>query len=374
MPNSLEKERLLLHRATDFRSLWTALVRLCEAAFPARNYHLSVNFVDFNKPQLVFFHGDLEERIGLMELNRAYLISPVGPYLRANPGLRLVREWDHLPSERAWLESEFYTGYCVKADLRYLLGLPFWSANNVTAWLCSMRSHDEAPFGAAEEELAMALYSDIETAIVRTLCVHRERTLRLSLQDLLQSLPFPSMLLSWDGKLLHANQTGREFAALWNFGSRQSRLYSGRENFRVPELISSALRDLKEELFNKMSRLEPIEMDTRHRVDHPEAKGCYAYIRPLLLSRERAMMPHFLVELHAGDPVSRNSRAERDWKLTELTPREREVALLVCDGMSNKEIANHLSKGLGTVKTQLNTIFRKLNVPNRGRLMSILHG
>lgn len=79
-----------------------ALVRLCEAAFPARNYHLSVNFVDFNPSQLVFFQGDLEERIGLMELERAYLISPVGPYpsLWANSGVRLVREWDHLPSER----------------------------------------------------------------------------------------------------------------------------------------------------------------------------------------------------------------------------------------------------------------------------------
>jgi DNA-binding NarL/FixJ family response regulator len=54
--------------------------------------------------------------------------------------------------------------------------------------------------------------------------------------------------------------------------------------------------------------------------------------------------------------------------LTELTPREKEVAILVGQGECNKRIAQCLEISEQTVKAHLTTIFRKLNVTDRVRL------
>jgi len=55
-----------------------------------------------------------------------------------------------------------------------------------------------------------------------------------------------------------------------------------------------------------------------------------------------------------------------------LTNREREISLLVVDGLTNKEIAAGLSISENTVKTQLKRIFEKLGVNSRALLMKCL--
>lgn len=51
--------------------------------------------------------------------------------------------------------------------------------------------------------------------------------------------------------------------------------------------------------------------------------------------------------------------------LTMLTGRERQVALLVSEGLSNKEIGRRLNVTDGTIKVHLHHIFQKLKVSNR---------
>src|SRR5262245_31902421 len=51
--------------------------------------------------------------------------------------------------------------------------------------------------------------------------------------------------------------------------------------------------------------------------------------------------------------------------ITTLTVREREVATLVAEGLSNKQVARHLNLREGTVKIHLHKIFTKLAVQNR---------
>jgi DNA-binding NarL/FixJ family response regulator len=55
-----------------------------------------------------------------------------------------------------------------------------------------------------------------------------------------------------------------------------------------------------------------------------------------------------------------------------LTPRERQVAVLVMRGLSNKDVARELELSDGTVKTHLHNIFQKLGTKNRYGL--IVHG
>lgn len=55
---------------------------------------------------------------------------------------------------------------------------------------------------------------------------------------------------------------------------------------------------------------------------------------------------------------------------TTLTRRQREVTQLVCEGLSNKEIARRLECSDGTIKVHMHNIFERLNVPNRTALVT----
>ena len=54
-----------------------------------------------------------------------------------------------------------------------------------------------------------------------------------------------------------------------------------------------------------------------------------------------------------------------------MTSREREIALLVAEGMSNKEIGRKLGVSEGTVKIHLHNIYQKLGVSNRTSLAAL---
>ena len=58
-----------------------------------------------------------------------------------------------------------------------------------------------------------------------------------------------------------------------------------------------------------------------------------------------------------------------DWGLTNA---ERDVAAFAIKGMSTAEIAGLRGAAEGTVKSQLNAIYRKAGVPNRGALLGLL--
>ena len=55
----------------------------------------------------------------------------------------------------------------------------------------------------------------------------------------------------------------------------------------------------------------------------------------------------------------------KDVNIDALTPKEKEVLGLLAKGVTNNEIADKLSVSIVTVKTHLNSIFKKLKVENR---------
>jgi len=53
-----------------------------------------------------------------------------------------------------------------------------------------------------------------------------------------------------------------------------------------------------------------------------------------------------------------------------LSVREREVLLLITQGLSNPQIANQLSLSLSTVKFHIGSLFKKLNISNRAEAVA----
>ena len=58
---------------------------------------------------------------------------------------------------------------------------------------------------------------------------------------------------------------------------------------------------------------------------------------------------------------------------TDLTGRERQIARLVCQGLSNKAIGRLLNITDGTIKVHLHNIFQKLEISNRTALAIFVH-
>jgi ATP/maltotriose-dependent transcriptional regulator MalT len=69
----------------------------------------------------------------------------------------------------------------------------------------------------------------------------------------------------------------------------------------------------------------------------------------------------------AGMPVSSHIRAVNQALPDPLTPRELEVLMLICTGLSNQQIADHLVVGVSTVKKHINGLYRKLAVTSRSQ-------
>ena len=93
--------------------------------------------------------------------------------------------------------------------------------------------------------------------------------------------------------------------------------------------------------------------------------------------RTPALPPHyvFVVRLRVSASVVASAtlpEATSDRLLHQLSPSERELAQLVCAGLTNKEIAVQLRKTEGSVKVQLSGVFQKLRVNSRAKLIVAL--
>jgi DNA-binding CsgD family transcriptional regulator len=60
-------------------------------------------------------------------------------------------------------------------------------------------------------------------------------------------------------------------------------------------------------------------------------------------------------------------------QLPALTPRERQVAVRVADGATDREIARDFGISARTVHKHLEQIYRKLDLTNRASLGAVIH-
>lgn len=87
---------------------------------------------------------------------------------------------------------------------------------------------------------------------------------------------------------------------------------------------------------------------------------------PVLPDRPRTRQMGFVAGVTAANEERVNAL------LSALTRAEAELVVLLTEGLSNKEIAARLEKSVRTVKTQLTSVYKKLAVRSRSRLLAQL--
>ena len=87
------------------------------------------------------------------------------------------------------------------------------------------------------------------------------------------------------------------------------------------------------------------------------------FVLPNLLARIEAVLRRS--NWQKEEQPKQEKTLNKDVNIDALTPKEKEVLALVAKGASNQEIADKLFVRDVTVKTHLNSIFKKLKVANR---------
>ena len=116
----------------------------------------------------------------------------------------------------------------------------------------------------------------------------------------------------------------------------------------------------------KMYRYIPVIMLTAVNDEQKMIAGLKAgaddyIIKPFILPNLLARMEAVIRRTNANS----KTKISLEDKLKFLTAKEKEVIQLAAQGYSNKEIADKLVVKEVTVKTHLNSVFKKLNVTNR---------
>jgi len=84
------------------------------------------------------------------------------------------------------------------------------------------------------------------------------------------------------------------------------------------------------------------------------------------------LYPDFISELILQVNEDKDTPIEQNPRLDKLSEREREVAILVKQGLNNKEIADRLEITIRTVKAHTGKIYKKLGVKDRLGLVVLL--
>ncbi|MBI5689521.1 MAG: helix-turn-helix transcriptional regulator [Verrucomicrobia bacterium] len=360
-----------LQAAMEVGPLWRSVRRLLRAAFAPHRVTLFLGHLGMGEARMVFTDPPIDHPEQWYAARGR--VNPFSPYIEANRGLRFYRFCDVLPPRERFVRSEFYRRFARPEGWDKGVSALYWMRREVTAMFSLYRAPAQADFTEADLALLRILYPFIGAAVQRVQRLHTERLARRSLEEFNRNLPVGLVLLDWELRVEFANPEAQRLCARWNYGPAASRGLNPRDTFALPPAISEAARRLRTAILARdprKLRLQPGE------VALVEEAGVGLRSRVSVLNNASSSLarPKFLVILDAREPWAPGGEepAERWRILRALTPREREIALLVREGQSNAEIAHGLSKSVLTIKTQLNSIFRKLGVKSRARLMARL--
>ena len=359
-----EKHLLNLHAAMDMDSFWKATQQLLAARIPSHVVGLILQPSPI-LPRIALWTSPMPDGF--------FAANPVRNYIARSKRKRIVRIVDLFSNPSSFAKSAFYRRYLAPQKCAHAVCLLFRDAGRLICAIIIMRTASQGDLSSAEMKVLRQLYPQFLTSLRRLRSLGRERSVRMGFEEFLRPLPLPTMLLRWNLKLIYQNRAARDFCNIWENGSERARLIKAAPS--VPPEILDRCRQLKQQWARTQRDRRRRRISKPERVYHPNSPDFRATVRLKQLSPFGLALPHFLIECEnitrqaAHPTVTADSRLPQ---LVRLTVREQEVAKLVCDGRSNQEIADAAGLSVQMVKKHLHAIFRKLEVPSRSRLITLM--
>src|SRR5438552_1606647 len=361
---ALEKPLLHLHAATDIDSFWHAVQQTIEAALQTCFIGLTLQHTPI-LPRIARSTGKLPGNF--------FPIGPIEKYFSTNPHRKIVFISDLFSNERCFRRSLFYRGCMAPMNGQCAIGLFFWDVGRLLAVIIVVRSAEQGELSPPEMRLIRQLHTQFQTALGRLRSLEREHAVRVAFEQFMRRVPLPTVLLRWNLRLVYRNQSASDFCSVWQRGTEQARLIKTKA--ALPPEILDRCRILKTRWQQSSPLNFPPSGFKDELVHHPKRRHLRATISLKQISSAGVSRPHFLIEfenLRAGAGLESEVANARLPHLIRLTRREQQLARLVCDGRSNQEIADESSLSLETVKKHLHSVFRKLEVSSRSRLMALM--
>jgi len=303
-----------------------------------------------------------------------FAVEPLKSYLALPARGKFVRLGNLFPTRSSFVRSVLYRRYVAHQECAHGLCLFFWKRQTLICGIAILRTAGQGDFSRAEMKLFRELYPQFMTALCRIESLEHERAVRMDLEEFMKRLPLPTIILRWNLKPIYLNRAAREFCAVWEKGPEEAKRTKAIS--KIPAAILDRCRLLKQQWTEAgRRRLSGARrLFKGEQAHHPRLSHLRATVHLRHLRSAGVVRPHFLIEC---EDLSRNGNANREpaiWRLpaiARLTMREREVARLVCNGHSNKEIADTAHLSVAMVKKHIHAIFRKLEVPCRSRLVAL---
>jgi Response regulator containing a CheY-like receiver domain and an HTH DNA-binding domain len=365
MGPTLEKPLLKLHRAMDVKSFWKAVYRLLSDSIAYHSVGLLLQQSP-SAPVIAKWTRFMPDDFFATEALKRCAVQ--------RPRKKIVRLNDLFRTRSSFVRSAFYRRYMAPQKCAHGVALFFWKRQRLICAIAILRAVKQGDFSTAEMKLLRQLYPQFLAALRGIESLERERSVRADLEEFLRGLPVPTIILRWNLRPIYQNTAAREFCAVWEKGPEEAK--RTKASSPIPVEILDRCRALKQEWMDAQLRMRSEQRADfkEEQVRHPQSPHLRATIQLKQVNSVGAAGPHFLI---ACEDRCRNGehsgrlRLFRFPAIARLTRREREVAQLACEGHSNKEIAENACLSLQTVKKHLHSVFRKLQVPSRMRLVAL---
>jgi DNA-binding CsgD family transcriptional regulator len=368
---------LLAHLAgaADLPRFWDALIPVLAKVVPHHTAFMWADYLDAGistKPAVIFEAPYQGRPADFWEGRRKYHLTD--RYLHDHAGLKLYRMTDVVPRSRI-LKSEFYHRFMQPDGWEYAVTLAFWEKRELRAALALYRTEEQGDIAPEEYAELESLHPFIEGVLFRLLEQDREKALHARVEEFVRGLPVGLILLDWDLQPVFVNDEGYKQAFLWIHGAVRPWGLHYRKDFRVPRELHRICEGYRRSWLEHHVPGQGLHDAQIERVMHsanPEMHAVVSTQSERIISAHR---PNFLIRFeglgsHAHEAFTPSG--EQLKLLAQLTPAERQVAILVLEGLSNQEIALRLHRERCTVKDHLSHIYGKLGIRNRTQLASLL--
>lgn len=379
--SSAQSALLNLHGTLEFRDLWDSLQQLFEVIVPHDTMVMSVNYLDWKQESSTRrFSSEKSRRPHDEEASR--MVAQEGraffqPFLDAHPGIAAYQHSQLVSDPRKIPATPYYRRYMRHNDWRYSAHLLFWQSRGVETSFALRRRAEQGDFTPDEMRALQAVHPHIKVAFDRMRTFEQERQRRRLLESFYRAKPEAVMFLDWNLDPIYVSQDALALCAIWNLGATRARSYNPQAVFAIPDELRTACDQLRLAWQTRPPVSAPGEpaFPSRHLLAAQPGHEALITLRPE--KGGTLTKPVFVIRLRASQDVTAGPaplpEPSQDRLLHQLTPGERELAALVCDGLTNKEIAARLNKTEGSVKVQLSGIYQKLRVNSRSKLIVALH-